>query len=287
MILILNHVDSVHLTRLYAEIAESCGREYDVCLLSDRTHRSFAGPQPPRREFRFTIHDLIGLDFPGKQDIVMHQGGDRVVKLGNAELPVLLFFRERPSYRFYWLVEYDVRYSGSWCDFVSAFKRSDADLLGTSMTRFAECPQWSHWRTLVPASTTDAAGLIRGFFPVFRASNTALRCLTERYRAGSSGHMEALVPTTLYDAGLRLEDIGGDGEFVDPRNVNRFYRNCRGTNDLSPGTFVYRPVLPGVGREPDKLWHPVKPRLPAPFRAINKVLRACPALTAPAPRARS
>ena len=70
------------------------------------------------------------------------------MKLGNAELPVLLFYRHHPNYRHYWIVEYDVRYTGPWNQFFSAFTTSDAHLLGTSLVQFAECPSWSHWRSL-------------------------------------------------------------------------------------------------------------------------------------------
>ena len=100
---------------------------------------------------------------------------------------------------------------------------------------------------------------IRGFFPIYRLSQRALERLDADYRAGVGGHFECLVPTLLNDAGMTLEDIGGAGEFVRPRNKGRFYRNTPAAASLGPGTFVFRPVMDRPGREPDMLWHPVRP----------------------------
>jgi hypothetical protein len=58
--------------------------------------------------------------------------------------------------------------------------------------------------------------------------------------------------------GLRIEDIGGDGEFVPPGRENRYYRNNWLDKSLTPGTFVFRPAMPAPGLEPNLLWHPVK-----------------------------
>lgn len=276
VILILNHFSHRQLHNQHAEIEKTCGHEYDVFLLSDRTRPSllFTRPRVGSKEFRFTLEDLAGLDYPGKRDIAMAAPEMRSVKFGNAELPLLLFFAAHSHYRHYWLIEYDVRFSGSWHHFVSSFDQSDADLLGTSLIRHAEFPDWNRWKSLVlPATSANDQDRLRGFFPVYRISNEALSCLHERYRQYCAGHMEVVVPTVLYQAGLRLEDIGGDGEFVKRSNINRFYTNCRLTNELSPGTFVYRPVHRAIGSETNKLWHPVKTRPDILTRAVNRFQR--------------
>jgi hypothetical protein len=275
-ILVLNHYADRHLFELLAEIEATCGDGNDVYLLSDRTRPgiSFARPPPKTKELSFTRDDLVALAYPGKQDIALPGAEKRGLKLGNADLPVLMFYRQQPHYRYYWLVEYDVRFTGSWQTLFGAFESNDADLLGTSLVRYAECPNWSHWRSLVvPPDDVQHDDRIRGFFPVYRLSNDALACLHEAYQRGCGGHMETLVPTVLNRAGLRLEDIGGDGAFVSPHNVNRFYSNQRTSNELSPGTFVYRPARTEPGDQPDTLWHPVKPKEALPMRLANRMLR--------------
>jgi hypothetical protein len=56
-----------------------------------------------------------------------------------------------------------------------------------------------------------------------------------------------------------LEDIGGNGEFVRPENVNRFYTNTPLDEDHAPGSMVFRPARSWTGARRNMLWHPVKP----------------------------
>ena len=276
VVLILNHAKDRHLLELYAELEHACGRDRDVVLLSDRSRKnlSFARKPAAAAEVKFELADLVALNYSGKQQIALPGKTQRNLKLGNADLPVLLFYRQRNHYKHYWVIEYDVRYSGSWRHFLAAFDSSDADLLGTSLTGYPECPTWSHWKSLdIPSTNFRVEDGLRGFFPVYRLSNDALACLHDAYGRGSRGHMETLVPTTLAQSGLRLEDIGGDGAFVKPQNINRFYTNQRTTNNLSPGTFVYRPACTVVGDEPDRLWHPVKPPEGIAMGLANRVFR--------------
>ncbi len=276
VVLILNHFRDRHLMELYAEIKRACGRHRDVVLLSDRSRKNLSFVRQPiaTDELVFELADLVALNYPGKQQIALPGKTQRNLKLGNADLPVLLFYRQQNHYKHYWLIEYDVRYSGSWRQFLEAFDSSDADLLGTSLMRYPEFPRWSHWQSLgIPSMNLKVDDALRGFFPVYRLSNDALACLDEVYGQGARGHMETLVPTALEQSGLRLEDIGGDGVFVKPGNVNRFYTNQRTSNQLSPGTFVYRPARTAAGEEPNRLWHPVKPPESVPMRLVNRVYR--------------
>ncbi len=275
-ILVLNHQPDRHLVEQYTQMRRACAPQHDVILLSDRTRPRYSlGALADAAEVQFTVRDLVGLGYPGKQDIVMPGRRQQNLKLGNAELPVLLFYAAHDHYDHYWIVEYDVRFTGPWQRFFGAFDSSSADLIGTSLIRFGEFPGWSHWRGLQVDGLPEDQRL-RGFFPIYRLSNAALAALHAAYAGGVSGHMEGLVPTVLHRAGLELEDIGGDGHFVRPGNINRFYTNQRLTNDLSPGTFVYRPASPSVGAQQNMLWHPVKPPVPITVRLVNRILRAWP-----------
>lgn len=276
-VLILNHYADPSIFEQFGQIRRACGPQYDVFLLSDRTRPSLSFARRPvdAPEVRFTARDLIGLGYPGKLNIIQSGRQMQNLKLGNADLPVLLFHAQRGHYRHYWIIEYDVRYSGPWQQFFSAFEASTADLIGTSLIRLPEFPGWSHWRSLqIDGPSLEDAQKLRGFFPIYRVSNAALTTLHAAYLRGASGHMETVLPTVLHQAGLELEDIGGDGDFVKPDNINRFYTNRRLTNELSPGTFVYRPSRTAVGAQQHMLWHPVKPVVPVAIRAINRVLRA-------------
>jgi hypothetical protein len=261
-VLILNHFKSAHLVDLYTSISKACMGYADVILLSDRTQISLCTKRYPAetREVRFNSGNLISLGYPGKQDLVVaERTGRRSQKLGNAELPILYFWRKHPSYGRYWIIEYDVRLTGSWLQFLSTWDHCNADLIGTTLTRYDDCVDWPHWSSLSLSKHIDRQQWIRGFFPIYRISNEALACLDRAYRMPNSGHMEALMPTLLAASGMTLEDIGGDGPFVNPRNTNRYYTNNPGAPTYSPGTFVYRPARESVGPLEGMLWHPVKP----------------------------
>ena len=62
-----------------------------------------------------------------------------------------------------------------------------------------------------------------------------------------------------------IEDLGGDGQFVRPGNVNRWYTSTLTSQNLAPGSFVARPIRFRPGWKPNKLWHPVKRRFVPPY----------------------
>lgn len=264
-VLLLNHFLDQDLVDLHDKLVNDCGDRRDVFLLSDRTQRSLPVVRLPvqRKEVVFTQKNLRTLGYPGKQDLHMSGAGARSLKLGNAELPVLMFAQAHPQYDYYWVVEYDVRFSGSWNFFFAACAASSADLLATAISGFDDNPDWSHWPSMkLPAPDIPHSRWLRGFFPVYRLSRQAVACINSGYQAGAQGHMESLFPTLVHHGGLIVEDIGGAGEFVPKGHQNRFYTNNPKDNSFSPGTFVYRPVMTAAGSQPNMLWHPVKPDKP-------------------------
>lgn len=181
---------------------------------------------------------------------------------GHTDLIALSFFSAHPDYERYWFVEYDVRFSGRWNEFFTFFDADPADFLSTSMRRMTDQPEWMHWPTLqVPADagTIAAADRLASFMPVYRVSRRALETIDRAYRDGWGGHCEVAWATIVNWAGLTVEDLGGDGEFVAPGNRTRFYSNTVKNEALSPGSLVFRPVRSWTGSHRNWLWHPVKP----------------------------
>jgi hypothetical protein len=178
---------------------------------------------------------------------------------GNFGLLYLHCARLAPGYSRYWFIEYDVVYTGEWTELFRTFENSAADVVGTTLGAVEHNPDWHWWQSLETTPDIDRSEWRRGFFPVVRLSRDVLARVDEGYRAGWSGHFEAVLPTLARHHGLELEDIGGDGPYVSDNNRNQFYVNTPGNDRLSPGTFVYRPVRSRPGVLPGKLWHPVKP----------------------------
>jgi hypothetical protein len=207
--------------------------------------------------------DLRALPYPGK---ISRFNPDSL--LGNCDLVPMRFFRERPDYDRYWIIEYDVRFTGSWASLFDDLASSDADLLCTTAQSHADNSAWAHWSTLLTGGEEIAIEQrIKGYMPFARLSRRLLERCDARYRAGWSGHPEVLWPTIAAASGLRVEDIGGNGPFTPAARRGRYYYNNPHHWSLFPGTFVFRPCfadhedLSGPRtRFAGWLWHPVKPQ---------------------------
>jgi hypothetical protein len=220
-------------------------------------------PRPQRLEdfphHFVTTPEIRTPDYPNKSAIGREW---HIWKGGNTDLSALHFYRDKPNFDTYWFIEYDVCFSGKWSALFAAFKDSSADLLTTSLRRANNDPNWMHWWTLQPPDpmlSLDSNDKVCGFMPIFRVSRQAMGTIDRAYREGWTGHCEATWPTIINLAGLNLEDIGGEGEFVAPGNQNRFYTNTLSSPVLSPGSLVMRPARCWLGSQRNKLWHPIKP----------------------------
>jgi hypothetical protein len=163
---------------------------------------------------------------------------------GSHDLPVLRFFRDHPDYERYWIIEYDVRYTGDWGALLADLSRSPAALLGTTVQRFADNPNWANWPSLnTCGEVTDQAQWIKAFMPFGCVDHAALTAIDAAYQRGWTGHAEAVWSTAVAQAGLRVEDIGGLGRFVPQGREGRYYWNSPLDPHLRPGSFVFRPTV--------------------------------------------
>lgn len=191
---------------------------------------------------------------------------------GNADLPLLAFARDHPYYDAYWFMEYDVRLTGRWDAFLGEMARSRADLLCTHLAGYERDVRWPHWFTLATGTAeVRAADRLRGFLPLCRVSQAAVRAIDGCYRDGWCGHPEALWPTAVRHAGLSYEDIGGDGEYAPPERQGRYYHSAMLGTVLFVSTMGVFPtylddemVRRAAEEAPPTLWHPVKELATAP-----------------------
>jgi hypothetical protein len=176
----------------------------------------------------------------------------------NIDLPLMWYFHENPQYDYYWVMEYDVRFTGDWASFFGHFAASRSDLLATTLFDFEFRPSWDNWGTLRSPRPVPERERVRALFPLYRLSNASLGALHEAYSDGWSGHYEVTIPTILKTRGLVLEDIGGSGKYVGPGNHNRFYQNSPERAGLAPGTFTVAANQVADSYPPNLLWHPIK-----------------------------
>lgn len=205
---------------------------------------------------------LKNLPYPGKLATVRWDE-----TIGDNDLPVMQFFRADPNYEHYWIVEYDVHYTGDWREIFAELSRSSADLLATNILDREAVPDWAWWKTVrTPGTELAAAQMVKAFLPFARASARLLAEVDRRYREGWAGHYEAIWPIAARLAGMTLEDVGGDTPYTPPERRFRHYSSNAGHWAMYPGTFQYRPSyrfseMMAFGRELTRepmLWHPVK-----------------------------
>lgn len=211
-----------------------------------------------------TTADLAELPYPVRLAFLDHDWVN-----GSCDLPVLWFYRRNPHYEHYWLIEYDVRYTGSWRALFDELSGSQADLLATSIRDRLHAPTPHWWPSLVsPGAPLPDAALTKAFLPFSRVTRRGLQVLDAGCAAGWSGHSEVLWPTALRAAACMLEEVGGDGPYTPPARRGRHYTASADHWSLAPGTFVYRPGFRdadfavrdhGLVLTPEPmLWHPVK-----------------------------
>lgn len=257
-ILFFTHVfDRESLARLEKLQREAAGYG-DLFILSSAPGEVPAAWRPRAHGFDF---DVLRARYPKVR-------GDQLLQ-GNCHLAHLDFFRSHPDYDFYWTIEYDVVFTGSWAVFFDAFRADPADLLGSHLRTYGEEPEWAWWRSLKPPPGIDPLPLerlIRAFFPAIRLSRRALEVLEARSREGWWGHFELLIPTLTQEAGLTLADLGGRGAFTPAVRRNRFYTSFDwGEKSLFYlGSMRYRPPLRRPGGRRNFLYHPLKPGEPDP-----------------------
>jgi len=201
--------------------------------------------------FSFTDNDLAKLGHP--------RIGRGVIP-GNAHSPLLHFFKHHPGYAYYWVVEYDVRFSGEWRLFFESFLDNDADFLTCHIRRYKDEPRWCWWRWHRPEKQIPLPDCLRSFNPIYRISRPALTHLHTCLNDGWCAHFELLMPTLLFHGGFQLADFGGTGEFVPPGCENKFYIDSPPDEYglLKSGTMRSGPPLARPGTEQNKLYHPVK-----------------------------
>lgn len=241
----------------------------DVWLLTDaRTPGVTALARRYQRCYVFDEATLLSLPYP-KLD------GHRL--LDHPHFPVLDFFLSHPEYDYYWVVEYDVRYTGAWDTLLRSFHSFDHDFITSHVRRFAQEPYWLWWDTLRhPTKAIAHRDYIRSFNVIYRISNRALAFIHDAQLDGWRGYHEVSLPTLLCAGGFTLLDFGGSGEFALPAFKNKCYTSSgsrAGTLSIL-GTMRYRPSRARAGMRKNKLYHPVKPApMIEPFRARRTVVR--------------
>lgn len=233
----------------------SCHEHYDIFILLDERAKADTGEDSETK----IPTQLFSIQSLRRSYNLFRNSTPPDLTPGNVIFP-LLDFSHHHYYENYWLVEYDVRFTGEWIDFFQQFDDDPSDLLGTSLHDHSHKPSWFWWSSLrTPIfRITRKKDLVRGFFPVLRVTKGALEAFERATRRGWNGHYEVVLPTVLRKQGFTISDIGGNGEFTPNERIGQNYINSTERKNLAPGTFVCPPAHPVDEWIPDMLYHAIK-----------------------------
>ena len=234
-----------------------------------------AGAPVPERVKRYAHHivrtpELRQLPYPAKAgapDWDLWSGG-------HTDLIAMHYWRAHPGHDRYWMIEYDVRFSGPWRRFFAMFEDDDSDLLAPMLRRRRHSPDWLNWPLLTspdgplddmesreqlhadlphlgPAHAGDGRGVPAGLGRAHGIAPSARspRCAACASRIWADTASSRPTPTAAGSTAVR-----------------------RATLYHTPGTLVFKPTFFRTGSRPDMLWHPVKPFWPA--QELRRELRA-------------
>lgn len=232
------HICSDTLKQEYEKLRNDCKSSehyFESYLLFDQTSNSVDGYSFENFEL-FTTADISNLSYKFKS--LMY----------NWDYPILYFYRKYPDFNFYWVIDYDVRFTGNWNEFLSYYvELEDYDLITSYVANYNPDKVWAHWgRANIEFPIEE---MRKVFYSVARFSNKALRILDSSYSSKMFGFCEYIGPSILAKNNCKIGDFSGSGKYKIPGKPRSF---------CNSKTFRYRPDFAEVGAEPDMLYHPIK-----------------------------
>ena len=179
---------------------------------------------------------------------------------GNFHFVLLDFFRKHPNFDYYWLIEYDVRFNGSWRTFFSFFQDKEEDFLAAHVETKEDNPNWIRWHEIVLNNIPkNRFTLLKSFNPICRFSNRAFALLHSRCLLGDRGHNELLMPTLFNYFKLKIADFGGNGRYIYKDHPDLFYMYDEEDKAEDKCTHRYYPKHNhSTMKCPNMIYHPIK-----------------------------
>lgn len=216
---------------------------YDLYILADATQG--AVPQLPHPTFGLTK------DFPARHGL-LDQFPQVTWRCGDY---FLYLARERlPGYRFYWMLEHDVRLNfTNPGEVFTTFDQSDADLIACHFN--PADPSWDWGRTMVGPDPIHrcAYSLVRLSATAIDALLAARQGLAQRFiyegrDQTSWPNDEAFTATTLQAKGFACRDINSFGRSLYDETSFSFWRPepLSRLNGQPPDNKIHHPVLHGL-----------------------------------------
>jgi len=209
VILFCCHVLNDNIMREFRKINDYCSKNFDIVLSYDNSRHDL------KIEGRYKyniVYNGIGekLGYNSKLFVNIPELHLKYPELYfSPEYHLLAFYLENQNYKYYWRIDYDVRFYGKWNKFFDSFLKNDADLIAANLKSYIEDEYKKLWMwNKINLVEVDNSKKLRVFFPIVRLSNRALRLLDRRYKTGIYGFCEIIVPTLLNLEGFKIQDMG-------------------------------------------------------------------------------
>ncbi|WP_345106294.1 glycosyltransferase family A protein [Mucilaginibacter panaciglaebae] len=172
---------------------------------------------------------------------------------GSNHFPIIKFHLDYPDYDYYWCIEDDVVFNGTWSSFFNTvIKNIEYDFISSFIKYYTDNlnPNWYWWDKLTKTDVViDKNVLAMSFNPIYSLSNRAAKFLDQSLKSGWTGHHEVLMATLLISNKFKVKDFGGALRFVPPGFKNKYYTG---------NTHLWRPSFKAPGELINKIYHPVK-----------------------------
>lgn len=205
--------------------------------------------------YSFSVNTLNDLNYEPIEESIIP---------GSNHFPVLQFYREHSEFLYYWNIEYDVYFNGSWELFFSLFESGTSDFISSHIEWYAQRPMWDWWKSVqFKTLSIPQNRYLKSFNPIYRISNRALKALDGVLSSQNSGHHEVIIPTVLDYLGYTISDFGENSEFtLSELNAPCYLSDFKLNNWYVESTMRFRPIFnkeaitkKGVD---NMLYHPVK-----------------------------
>ena len=267
----MTHIWTPEVAHHYARLKREAGTVLDVFLVYQQGAEEASVPDGMQPDLVVRMADSAQ-HFPRRYQELLH----RPTPWGYVDLAWITAFLDRKlgAYDRFWLVEYDVDFSGDWATFFSAAAAYEGDLLATRIRPLSAEPTFYYAAIYQQPETAPEDPLIV-FMPISRVS----RPLLEHYcqtllQPGWHGHFEMLLPSIAQAAGFSIAEIGGCDALTPPERRGLHYDGTFADLSSMRTTHAYRPPRgfryfdrsPRRFPKKNRIYHPIKAGLSLRWR---------------------
>ncbi|CAN7435890.1 hypothetical protein LJR016_002766 [Devosia sp. LjRoot16] len=262
-VVFVTHIWTSEVAEHYARLKREAGTVLDVFLAYQHNEGELGTPAPVQADFVVRMADSAR-HFPLRyQEFLQHP-----TPWGYVDLVWITAFLDPrlAAYDRFWLVEYDVDFSGDWADFFRPAAGYEGDLLTTRIHPLSAEPSY-YFAPIYRQPAHAIADPLIVFMPISRLS----RRLLEHYcgmllQPGWHGHFEMLLPSMARADGFSIAEIGGHDTQTPRERWGHHYDGSHLDMHTMGTTHAYRPPrgfryfvrAPQQFRQRNRIYHPIK-----------------------------